>query len=669
MKRIDLILNSIERLDKGQGVTTIEISKTLNLERSNVSKDLNKLVSLGKLYKNSSRPVKYFLNSPTVINFSARSSIDNLAYLYPSLAPAIKLAKTKLYKNSSRPVKYFLNSPTVINFSARSSIDNLAYLYPSLAPAIKLAKTSIIYPPNGMNSLIIGDTGVGKSMLAKLMYEYAQSLSPSEDMPFVHFNSIIYPPNGMNSLIIGDTGVGKSMLAKLMYEYAQSLSPSEDMPFVHFNCSDYSNNPQLLSAHLFGVKKGTFTGATEDRPGLIEQADGGFLFLDEIHNLPNEGQEMLFVYMDTGYFKRFGEVSKQLKSTTRIICATNKDINSSLLDTFTRRIPIKINLPGLNERLLEERLTLIEYFLKEESLKLDKPILVSYNAMLCLLSYHCQYNIGQLKNDITLVVANAFSDYFINNKKQLKINSPDLPELIKSMSNSPLMKEKELLNSLNFDHGYITYDASTEITSHSYVKQRHVILGGFTNLIKNIDNIVINKDTPRETINNLFQGYLKTIKDNEANYRFSLDDYATNLIKNIDNIVINKDTPRETINNLFQGYLKTIKDNEANYRFSLDDYAFNEFVEEASASNNSIKIAFENGTIKNFFRVHIDLIYDRINLINFNPLPVLNRLKSYFNEEYDLAFDITSVIEKTYNINISSVEVLFLVLFCIYINQ
>ena len=292
------------------------------------------------------------------------------------------------------------------------------------------------------------------------------------------------------------------------------------------------------------------------------------------------------------------------------------------MDTFTRRIPIKINLPGLNERLLEERLTLIEYFLKEESLKLDKPILVSYNAMLCLLSYHCQYNIGQLKNDITLVVANAFSDYFINNKKQLKINSPDLPELIKSMSNSPLMKEKELLNSLNFDHGYITYDASTEITSHSYVKQRHVILGGFTNLIKNIDNIVINKDIPRETINNLFQGYLKTIKDNEANYRFS-----------------------------------------------LDDYAFNEFVEETSASNNSIKIAFESGTIRNFFRVHIDLIYDRINLINFNPLPVLNRLKSYFNKEYDLAFDITSVIEKTYNINISSVEVLFLVLFCIYINQ
>ena len=520
MKRIDLILNSIERLDKGQGVTTIEISKTLNLERSNVSKDLNKLVSLGKLYKNSSRPVKYFLNSPNSIKFSARSSIDNLAYLYPSLAPAIKLAKT----------------------------------------------------------------------------------------------AIIYPPNGMNSL--------KSMLAKLMYEYAKSISQSEDMPFIHFNCSDYSNNPQLLSTHIFGVKKGTFTGANEDRPGLIEQADGGFLFLDEIHNLPSEGQEMLFVYMDTGYFKRFGEVSKQLKSNTRIICATNKDINSSLLDTFIRRIPIKINIPGLNERLLEERLTLIEYFLREESLKLDKPILVSYNAMLCLLSYHCKYNIGQLKNDITLVVANSFSDYFINNKKQIKINSPDLPELIRSMANSPLINEKELLNSLSFDNGYITYDANTEITSHSYIKQNHLILCGFTNLIKNIDNITINRDTNRDIITNLFEGYLKTINDNQANYRYSLD---------------------------------------------LD--AFDEFITEASKLNNSIKIAFQNDIVINFFRIHIDLIYDRVSLINFNPLPVLNRLKTYFNKEYDLAFEITSVLEKTYNINISSVEILFLVLFCIYIDK
>ena len=82
----------------------------------------------------------------------------------------------------------------------------------------------------------------------------------------------------MDSLIIGDTGVGKSMLAKLMHEYFNSLDNTKDIPFVHFNCSDYSNNPQLLSSQLFGVKKGTYTGATEDRKGVIEEADGGYYF-------------------------------------------------------------------------------------------------------------------------------------------------------------------------------------------------------------------------------------------------------------------------------------------------------------------------------------------------------------------------------------------------------
>ena len=130
---------------------------------------------------------------------------------------------------------------------------------------------------------------------------------------------------------------------------------------------------------------------------------------------------MLFVYMDTGYFRRFGEVSKKIKSSARIICATNKDINASLLDTFIRRIPVKIYLPSLEDRFIEERLTLIERFIKDESLRLNKPILVSKNSMIALLSYNCPYNVGQLKSDIKLAVANAYSDYFIHHKKQIKI--------------------------------------------------------------------------------------------------------------------------------------------------------------------------------------------------------------------------------------------------------
>ena len=103
--------------------------------------------------------------------------------------------------------------------------------------------------------------------------------------------SILYPPNGINCLILGETGVGKSMFAYLMHEYAIEMQVKNiDSPFITFNCADYSNNPQLLTSQLFGVKKGAYTGAEIDKIGLIEKANNGILFLDEIHRLPPEGQ-------------------------------------------------------------------------------------------------------------------------------------------------------------------------------------------------------------------------------------------------------------------------------------------------------------------------------------------------------------------------------------------
>ena len=82
--------------------------------------------------------------------------------------------------------------------------------------------------------------------------------------------AILYPPRGLHTIIFGETGTGKTLFAECMYQFAlESEVLPEDAPFVSFNCADYAQNPQLLFGHIFGVKKGSYTGATEDRTGLM----------------------------------------------------------------------------------------------------------------------------------------------------------------------------------------------------------------------------------------------------------------------------------------------------------------------------------------------------------------------------------------------------------------
>ncbi|WP_409069022.1 sigma 54-interacting transcriptional regulator [Clostridium sp. FAM 1755] len=342
MSKINEIYEALVQIESqnGEGISAASLSEYMHLNRANVSRYLNQLAKDKKVEKIQGRPV-----------------------LYRSL-------KHKNTENKS---------------NKRNSLDKMIGSELSLNVSIQQAKAAIFYPPNGLHTLILGETGVGKSMFAELMYHFAK-----------------------------ESGMIK-----------------KDAPFIRFNCADYADNPQLVVGQIFGVKKGAYTGAESEKDGLLKKADGGILFLDEIHRLSPQGQEILFTYIDKGYFRKLGDTENLIKVQAQIIAATTEDPHSYLLKTFTRRVPMIINIPPLRDRTMNERYYLIQKFITMESKRLEKNIYMDKNALISFLLYDCPNNIGQLKSDIQLSCAKAFLDYKSKNSKYIFIKQGDLPKNVK----------------------------------------------------------------------------------------------------------------------------------------------------------------------------------------------------------------------------------------------
>lgn len=223
-------------------------------------------------------------------------------------------------------------------------------------------------------------------------------------------SAVNYPPNGLSLLIQGASGSGKSFLAKKIADYAmQNGNIEDDAPFITLNCADYADNPELLSSTLFGYKRGAFTGAERDKKGLLAAANHGFLFLDEVHRLSSENQEKLFLFMDSGRYRPIGENNEWSQANVRLIFATTENINKYFLETFLRRIDVKIALPTFANRPINERLELIRLFFLNEAHQLKRTINVKGSALALLANCDDRGNVGKVKSVIKLACARSFS--------------------------------------------------------------------------------------------------------------------------------------------------------------------------------------------------------------------------------------------------------------------
>ncbi|WEV43401.1 sigma 54-interacting transcriptional regulator [Lactobacillus sp. ESL0684] len=238
--------------------------------------------------------------------------------------------------------------------------------------------------------------------------------------------ALIYPPAGLPAIIFGESGTGKTFLVKKLFDYGkdQEILKNESK-LVVINCAQYADNPELLSSVLFGYVKDAFTGANEDKPGALQSANDGILFLDEVHRLSVEGQEKLFKYLDTGTFSPIGDDSKEIQSKTRLFFATTEK-EERFLKTFLRRIPIKIKLPPLQQRGAYEQRMLTYALIIEQAKRINCEIAISKQCLSLIYHGHFQENVGQLKNCLQNIVAKKYSKALGNDKLEIKLG--DLPK-------------------------------------------------------------------------------------------------------------------------------------------------------------------------------------------------------------------------------------------------
>ncbi|HYM80807.1 MAG TPA: sigma 54-interacting transcriptional regulator [Candidatus Limnocylindria bacterium] len=173
-------------------------------------------------------------------------------------------------------------------------------------------------------------------------------------------------------LFMGETGTGKGLLAQVLHE----LSNRRDRPFVQVNCAALPE--QLLESELFGYVHGAFTGATRDKTGLFEEADGGTIFLDEIEKVPESVQAKLLHVLDRGEIRPVGS-TRSKKVDARVICATGIDLRERiqggrfLEDLYYRLNDITVRVPALRER-REDIPILAHHFLSVFSKQMEKPL-------------------------------------------------------------------------------------------------------------------------------------------------------------------------------------------------------------------------------------------------------------------------------------------------------
>ncbi len=318
---------------------------------------------------------------------------------------------------------------------------------------------------------------------AKRQYHFGNIIGQSPAMKTVFRLMEKVIPTDTTVLILGETGTGKELIARAIHYNG----PRKDRLFVAQNCGAMPDN--LLESELFGHVKGAFTGATTDKKGLFEIADGGTIFLDEISDTSPAMQQRLLRVLQEGEIHPVGS-EKTIKVNVRVISAANRDLQEAIeAGTFRKDLYYRLNvfpirIPPLRER-REDIPLLANHFLLKYGKKIGKDNLrISEAAMAKLLSEEYPGNVRQLENMIERAVTLVDDHGVITPdllSSQINIdpivigNTPDQPTLKEITENIEAYLIRE---ALKIHHGNITKTAEalglSRLGLHKKMQRYHI---------------------------------------------------------------------------------------------------------------------------------------------------------------------------------------------------
>jgi len=395
------------------GIDATSIAEILKLDRANVSKELNILWHEGKLIKIQGRPI-LFLDHNELTNAYPDSFIPLTIPCNESLTNYIrKVSHSEAFSYGELP------SVNTENFDAASVIGAQG----SLISQISIAKAAVSYPPHGLHMLLVGNPGVGKTEFVNYIFDYAVRHS--------------FKPNN----------------AKL----------------ITVNCQNFTDSRQLLAQQLFGLSKSV---SRENRAtkGLIEQSNGGIIYLDGIHHLNLQTINILLTAIEKGTYSRIGDITLRPLNAT-FIASFPQDQAFKMTHLLQNHMPIIINIPDVDETSTYEKIQVILETFSREARNLKRNIRIRKDILLYFTLMKYPENRNQIANVIRVACANALMHSASGNTDLLNIGYQHLSEkMLSNTENNSAAKQRAIEIFSIIPNDYIIFNSNGSTPAVNYIK-------------------------------------------------------------------------------------------------------------------------------------------------------------------------------------------------------